>query len=441
MVWAFVAGSVFAVNFSDVPDTHVNARAIQDLKDANIISGYADSQFRPDQPLARAEAVAIILKAAGITASRTSVRIPFADVPESAWFFPMIQKGVEMGKLRGYSDGTFKPGNNINLPESIALSLAFFGIDASRINVEPVIYRGLSVTEWYSKPLQYAKNNNLIEPGANGAVDPSAPVTRGQFAEIIYRLRIARQTGAPYNLASFWTFAEHQDNFWRLKTPPGWEIFKGLRNSVIWKRDFSAGTANPFFTRVWPSGARVSISMVDNGENLTAAQFFANLKDLYERTFSRVSTHSAQMTLAGKSAFKLWVPDRRIFDAAVQLPGGNFLIFNGEYGDAPIGEFLKKQVEAVIMSYEFIERPSTPPQPTIPLAERLETLRENILIAGKWNEISPLFPDKRLTSTDAIGVGTGPVDYYFSREANLTVKLERNSGTILNTREGETNAF
>jgi hypothetical protein len=67
----------------------------------------------------------------------------------------------------------------------------------------------------------------------------------------------------------------------------------------------------------------------------------------------------------------------------------------------------------------------------------MEKLRENILIKGKWNEIAPSFPDKRLIHTDAIGIGTGPVDYYYSAEANHTIKLERSSETILNAREGE----
>jgi len=114
----------------------------------------------------------------------------------------------------------------------------------------------------------------------------------------------------------------------------------------------------------------------------------------------------------------------------------------GDYGEAPIGEWFKKYIDAIILSYQYVERPpAPPPPPPIPLEQRMETLRENILVADKWKEIAPLFPDKKLIHTDAIGIGTGPVDYYSSMEANHTIKLERNSGTILNIREGETNAF
>ena len=102
----------------------------------------------------------------------------------------------------------------------------------------------------------------------------------------------------------------------------------------------------------------------------------------------------------------------------------------------------KKQIDAMILSYQYVERPpGPPPPPPIPLEERMETLRENILVADKWKDIVPLFPDKKLINTDAIGIGTGPMDYYYSAEANHTIKLERNSGTVLNIREGETSEF
>lgn len=436
-------GSLFAyaVNFSDVPATHGNSTAIQTLKDANIISGYANNQFRPDQQITRAETVAILLKAIGITATRTETRLPFNDVPENAWFFPMIQKGYAMGKIRGYPDGTFKPMAAITMPEAIVLTLGFFQVGVGSINIEPLIYDGLSNNEWYSRHMQYAKSRNLIEPDDRGRIDPAAPITRAQFAEIIYRMRIVQQTRGAFNLATNWPAEENLENFWRIKRPPNWEIFRGIQNSVIWKRDWRAGSNQTFFARLWPGSARVSISLVENSERLTISQYFARLKDIYERTYTRIKTRSSQITVGGRSALRIIVADRRIMDLIISLPNQKFIVMNGEYGEAIVGEFLKRQIEALEMSYTFAERPPAPQAPAQPLSERLAILRENILLPNKWNEVLPLFPDRRLLYTDAIGVGTGPVNYYYSREANYTIKLERNTGTILNIREGETYAF
>lgn len=432
-----------AADFSDVSQTHKNVFAIKTLKDAGLVSGYPDGTFKPDKSVSRAEAAAMILKAAGITTAKTAQKIPFTDVPEDAWFFAIIQKGVEMKILKGYEDKTFRPANPVTLPEAIALTLSFFKINTRKLPVDALIYGGLQSDEWYSKPLQYAKNQNLAEPDENGSLNPAASLTRGQLAEIIYRMRTAQQTKKPFDITSGWVTTEYKENFWKLRHPSDWEIFKGQKNSVIWKRDPVAGTSTHiFFTRVWPASARISISAADNPENLTAAQYFAKLKTAYSKSYKPprkpIYTETA---LSGKPTLKIQIPQRRIADAAIALPNNNFLMIYGEAGEADIGEFLKKQIELAIDSYEYVEKPPEPPKPVIPLAERLSTLRENILIKEKWNELKDLFPDKKLINTDAIGIGTGPVDYYFSAEANQTIKLERESGTVLNVKEGKTETF
>ncbi|MBI4994857.1 S-layer homology domain-containing protein [Candidatus Peregrinibacteria bacterium] len=430
-----------AANFSDVPDTHKYSKAIQTLKDAGIISGYGDDTFKPDKEISRAETVAIILKNAGIPAEKTTVKLPFSDVPEDSWFFPMIQKGVVLDKLKGYEDKTFRPNNAVTLPEAITLTLSFLDIPIKKIPVEPVIYEGLNTQDWYAKQMQYAKNFNLIEPDEKGFVDPAKKLTRGQVAEIIYRMRIVKQTVKPFDITENWIWTDHIDNFWKIKHPSGWEIFKGTKNSVIWKRDPIVGIYQVFFTRIWPKSAQISISLAENTENLTAAQYFSKLQNIYNESYKSLKPVFLQLTLSGKNVMQIKIPEQRILDLAIYLPGKGFLVVHGEYGEAATREFFKKQLEQIGLSYQFVEKPPEPPKPVIPLETRISTLLENILIAGKWTDIKDLFPDKKLISTDAIGIGTGPVDYYYSKEANRTIKLERNSGTVLNTKEGETTAF
>ncbi|MBI5413535.1 S-layer homology domain-containing protein [Candidatus Peregrinibacteria bacterium] len=428
--------TALAANFSDVPATHANSTAIQTLKDAGLVSGYPSGNFKPEQKVTRAEALAMILKAAGITSAKTSSKMPFKDVGENDWFYPMIQKGVALGKLKGYEDKTFRPNKTVTLPEALALTTSFFQIDIKKLPVDAVIYDGLNTKDWYSKQAQYSKNKNLIEPDAKGHVDPFAELTRGELAEIIYRARSVQQTGKAFDITKNWVEIEYKENFWKVKYPADWELFKGLRNSVLWKKNGQA-----FFTRVLPTTARVSISVVDNAENLTATQYFSKLKADYTENYKDAKPIFADISISSRPALKITIKERRMEDLVIQLSNNNFLMIYGEYGDAPIGEFLAKQVDAILMSYQYVEKPPEPPKPVIPLEDRLGTLRENILVPDKWKATAELFPDKKLISTDAIGIGTGPVDYYYSKEANQTIKLERNSGTILNIREGGTTAF
>lgn len=431
-----LALALAAVNFPDVPQNHANAEAIQALKDAGLVSGYPDGSFKPDNPITRAESSAIILKAAGITAVKSKNKLPFTDVFEDAWFYAVLQTGIEMGKLKGYEDKTFKPMNPITLPEAVTIALSFFQISTKNVAPDDLIYGGLDSKEWYAKPLQYAKNKNLIVPDSDGMIYPAKPLTRGQVAELIYKLRVTKQSGKPFDITKGWTETEYKENFWKLRHPASWELFKGQKNSVLWIRV----KRQPFFTRVWPKGAQISVSVEDNAEGLTASQYFAETKYLYKKEYSGKPVFE-EFQLSGKSALKIDNRGHRIVDLYIYLSNKNVLVLYGEYGSAEIGEFFKKQIEEIYASYQYTEKPPEPPKPVIPLEERMATLRENILIADKWKDILPLFPDKKLFNTDAIGIGTGPVDYYFTKEANTTIKLERNSGTILNIREGQTDAF
>jgi len=76
-----------------------------------------------------------------------------------------------------------------------------------------------------------------------------------------------------------------------------------------------------------------------------------------------------------------------------------------------------------------------------PNQQFLTGVRKNILIADKGQETLKLFDDLVIIETDTIGIGTGPVDYYYSAKYNVTLKYERNSNVILAIQESKTSAF
>ncbi|PIQ77368.1 hypothetical protein COV82_04800 [Candidatus Peregrinibacteria bacterium CG11_big_fil_rev_8_21_14_0_20_46_8] len=421
--------------FPDVPDSHRNAFAIQKLKELGFISGYPDGTFQPDREVNRAEAVAIILKASGISAGNLPAELNFSDVHKEDWFYPMIRTGVALQKLKGYDDGTFRPQNPINLVEALTTTLSFYRVRTLNLDVEERIYTGLDREAWYAQRAQYAKNFNIIEPNDTGSVDPGALLTRGQLSEIIYRTHIVNKSNKPYDISRGWISSSNPGNFWKLNHPEGWNFFRGTMNSVLWK----PAKNQAFFTRIFPTTAQVSISLIDNpADNTTANQYFAELKDTYNTAYGAENITYEQGTTNGYPSLRIRIPSQRMEDLVLRLPNAQYLVMYGQYGDSSLGDFLGKQISAILDSYEYVDQPEVI---QLSLEERMERLRESILFESKADEILELFPDRRLIETDAIGIGTGPVDYYFSSEANHTIKVERNSKTILNIQAGETTKF
>lgn len=103
---ASYAGSIF----TDVPKTHPYAREISTLVNLNIVSGYPDGSFRPENSLTRAEYAVLFTRALGYTPSnKTTIR----DVPESHWANTAITIMVDAGIMELEEDGNFYPNNEV----------------------------------------------------------------------------------------------------------------------------------------------------------------------------------------------------------------------------------------------------------------------------------------------------------------------------------------
>lgn len=174
--------------FSDVSPYHPNFTAISDLKKRNIINGYPDGTFKPDQFINRVESLKLILLSAKIDIPETNIEKLFTDVQKLEWYSKYLVKAKELNLIKGYPDGSYKPAQFINLVENLKILLLAHKINLADITVTQNPYADAFINQWYSNYLQYAKNNNLINADSNNKIYPAEFVTRGEFAEIIYRL-------------------------------------------------------------------------------------------------------------------------------------------------------------------------------------------------------------------------------------------------------------
>lgn len=97
---------VYASSFYDVPDDFWAAPYIESLASRNIVSGYGDGYFLPENNVLRCEYAKMLVNAAGIPLSsvRTS---PYADVDINSWEFPYINSVSKY--MNGYQSST--PGD------------------------------------------------------------------------------------------------------------------------------------------------------------------------------------------------------------------------------------------------------------------------------------------------------------------------------------------
>ncbi len=105
------------VNYTDVSPGDWYYDSLKLLQKYNLLQGYPDGTFRPNQYVTRAEFVTVVSKFTTLTSSSKTM---FTDI-QGHWAENNILIVAEMGWINGYADGTFRPDQNITRAETVTV--------------------------------------------------------------------------------------------------------------------------------------------------------------------------------------------------------------------------------------------------------------------------------------------------------------------------------
>lgn len=111
--------SLVMADFSDVANSHANFQAINYVQENGVVKGYDDGTYKPDNTINRAEFTKILVEAqfdeTTIEACTTSA---FSDVPLNTWFTNYICVAEQNEIVAGYPDGTYRPDQMVSFAEA-----------------------------------------------------------------------------------------------------------------------------------------------------------------------------------------------------------------------------------------------------------------------------------------------------------------------------------
>lgn len=103
---------------------------------AAYVTGYEDNTIKPDNNITRAEAAALISRiSSGFDSDKDYDVSKFADVDSGAWFAKNVGYAAENNIVSGYEDGSFRPQNTITREEFAAMICRFMKYDTSASEV------------------------------------------------------------------------------------------------------------------------------------------------------------------------------------------------------------------------------------------------------------------------------------------------------------------
>lgn len=138
------------MDFKDVPPSFWAAGYIGAMGRSGYISGYPDGKFKPDSPVTRAEFCVMLGKYLGIDVSKSETQ--FEDVAANHYAAGYITELRWLNIIAGYEDGTFKPNNTITRAEAVTMMNKALHRNENEISVTNP-FSDVTTTHWAYKEI------------------------------------------------------------------------------------------------------------------------------------------------------------------------------------------------------------------------------------------------------------------------------------------------
>ena len=287
--------------------------------------------------------------------------------------------------MDGYNDGSFRPGDFISIAESLKI---LFQTRNHKVDY-------LEGEAWFESLNNKAKKLNLYEKSPANFLDVNSFITRSELVYLIDKISQKNQTSQDLNYN--WKFENQDFSITTLKS----DKFYKLENQGILVK-FEDGFLS--FEIKNNTFANLEDSLVDfkplEKSKVTSSKFFE------------------QNSLA-------YFDNDKYYEQALDTEKNLIYVISIEKAN---------NIQELIKNFNF---DTSKLNTFVKFDDLKQNLLNLVLKEGSSKEILDGISNKKILSTDVIGLGMGPIDYIYLIDLNLTVKNERNSSTILQVKDGE----
>lgn len=143
------------------------------------ISGY-NGMFKPNSSVTRAEAAQMLYS---LLNNKNVEQKSFSDVEEGKWYYEAVGTMAGLGVIRGYSDGTFKPGREITRAEFVTMA-----VNCDTIMDCELTFPDVDENNWAAPYIATAAAKGWVAGLADGTFGANEKITRAQAVTIINKM-------------------------------------------------------------------------------------------------------------------------------------------------------------------------------------------------------------------------------------------------------------
>ncbi len=166
---------------------HWGEEYIMKLKEKNVLGGYNDGTFGPNNFITRAELTKVALLTFEFEVNPRVEKAPFKDVPVSAWFSTFVQQAKNDNIVGGFEDGSFKPNEQITRAAGLKILLEASKLDLKEADLKnnfPDVTEDL----WFARYTAFGKKEGIIGGYEDNTFRGANPITRAEVAKIAIKI-------------------------------------------------------------------------------------------------------------------------------------------------------------------------------------------------------------------------------------------------------------
>jgi hypothetical protein len=171
--------------FVDVPSYDWAYEPVTMLHQMDIISGYENNEFKPESNITRAEFITMAANTMGL--KPVAANVSFNDknqIPD--WANKSVQAAFEAGLIDGYEDGSLRPNQPISRAEIVAILVKGFHLPI--VTDYSLKYSDQNeIPNWAENYVKTAVSDGLVDGYEDGSFAPNNQAKRSEVASILYK--------------------------------------------------------------------------------------------------------------------------------------------------------------------------------------------------------------------------------------------------------------
>lgn len=172
------------ISFNDVSDEHWANEAILSLAEKDVLDGFEDGSFKPDDMITREQFVKVIVTAFNLYYDNGISN--FNDVPKERWSYKYILIAASGGIVNGTSEGTFAPEAAVSRQDAAVMLARLCKKKGIALDGQVTSVDSNEISDYAKESVAKLKAAKIISGFEDGSFRPMEILTRAQAAKLVY---------------------------------------------------------------------------------------------------------------------------------------------------------------------------------------------------------------------------------------------------------------